>query len=234
MLQSNAHSSITLEMSILIPEPVPTQQWEFLLAPGVSLSWALSPPPCLFCKWFLCWGPSFLCIVQLVAPSPPLGIYSADVCWVPAGCQALRQALPIQLRTRQAGVLLLEHWRRSWSKLVDACFETRSFHTVVGAESLLSLEWLLLQTTEEQGCPPYTPKRPVVGMRAQSLHSFWAPSCPQGSMLWMQPQSTPASSPSDSLPKLMEEGESPFPDYMFPLCPGLSIYFPDILPLSLC
>lgn len=44
MVQSNAHSSITLEMSVLVPEPVPALWGELPPAPGF-LSPALCPAP---------------------------------------------------------------------------------------------------------------------------------------------------------------------------------------------
>lgn len=65
-------------MSVLVPEPVPALQGE--LPP----SWGWSPLHCALPhpqvqEWFLGWGPSLLCMVQPVAPSPPPGIHSANV-----------------------------------------------------------------------------------------------------------------------------------------------------------
>jgi len=60
-----------------------------LFALEVSLSCTVRPLPSpQFCEWFLHQGPRLLCIVQLVAPSPP-GVYLTDVCWVPVVRQAL-------------------------------------------------------------------------------------------------------------------------------------------------
>lgn len=43
----------------------------------------------------------------------------------------------------------------------------------------------------------------------------------------------PCLQPSDSLPKLVEEGGALSLLVCLPDVPGLSIYFPDVLPLSL-
>lgn len=66
MLQSDAHSSITLEISVLVPEPAPPRPDS---AVRVPLPWGLvSLASCLPAqshpKWVLHWGPSFLCVTH--------------------------------------------------------------------------------------------------------------------------------------------------------------------------
>lgn len=65
MLQSDAHSSITLEISVLVPEPAPPPT----SAARVPLPWGLvllasCLPAQSHPKWVLHWGSSFLCVTH--------------------------------------------------------------------------------------------------------------------------------------------------------------------------
>lgn len=80
---------------------------------------------------------------------------------------------------------------------------------------------------------PPTPKRPVVGMRGPITALIMSPLSVPGEHILDAASEHPCLQPSDSLPKLVEEGESPLPAYVSPHAPGFPIYFPDVLPLSL-
>lgn len=82
--------------------------------------------------------------------------------------------------------------------------------------------------------PPLHTKEIGGGHESPITAFILSPFLPPGEHVMDAASEHPCLQPSDSLPKLMEEGESPLPAYMFPLCPGLPIYFPDALPLSLC
>lgn len=73
-------------MFVLAPEPVPTEQREFLpLCPGGQSVLHCAPLPSpQFCEGFLHQGPSLLCVVQLVTPFPPAFIhqmFAKCLCW---------------------------------------------------------------------------------------------------------------------------------------------------------
>lgn len=117
---------------------------------------------------------------------------------------------------------------------------------MVGSESLLSLELLFLnKTTEERGLTtpthPFCKERLLVGSEAWDLEPQ---ARPQSTAFILSPLPAPgeahdvcsrrASLPptQQSLPKPREEGElSPGP--WSPHAPAFSIYFPDVLLLSL-
>lgn len=145
--------------------------------PRRLVSLALCTPCPQFCEWFLHQGPILLCIVQLVAPFPP-GSYSTDVCRVPVECQALCWALGIyrceQDRRRSSSGSTEEGADSSqWVPV------SRPEVCIVGSESLLSLERLLLEkTTEEQVVSP--PQRARWWAARPSGHSLPASLLPPG------------------------------------------------------
>lgn len=119
---------------------------------------------------------------------------------------------------------------------------------MIGSESLLSLELLFLnKTTEERGLTPPThtyafcKERLLVGSEAWGLEPQ---ARPQSTAFILSPLPAPgeahdvcsrrASLPptQQSLPKPGEEGE-PSPGPCPPHAPAFSIYFPDVLLLSL-
>lgn len=72
---------------------------------------------------------------------------------------------------------------------------------------------------------PPTPKRPVVGMRGPITALIMSPLSAPGEHILDAASEHPCLQPSDSLPKLVEEGESPLPAYVSPPCPWPSYLF---------
>lgn len=108
------------------------------------------------------------------------------------------------------------------------------FLTVLGSESLFEPGMIAVIEDHRGARMPPTPKRAVVGRRGPIPACLIVSPLPAPREHIMDAASEhPCLQPSDSLPKLVEEGQALSLLTCLPHAPGLPIYFPDVLPLPL-